>query len=296
MEQTNNNNNNNNNNIPKPDRIFFVSFSSPFSIITQVLPTNLSIYLLYYILSSTLTWLAMECISNPIIAHPESDRDWDDQHVYHLVVDTKHPTPVVPLTRNAPVETKRRQVRHMRRHTVQNIKFAGMPKRVRFDRSAITKPSSGSAKNTKSRKEWEDLLKFSIEGLQGIYNKMGTSSTTATTTTTTATPTSTTPSAVQTSPVLGDRLPKPDLSGMDYTSMAFRAMQIACNSNPISSSQYQAEEYDGDMSSGSEDSFDSYDTEVDSPATPLSMMRMGSVDEDMDLDSGFMGMGIGLSP
>lgn len=237
----------------------------------------------------------MECItiSTPlIVAHPDSDRDWVDHHhddhhqsVFRLP-SVKQPAPyMMPLSRNAapvvlPVDTgKRRQVRHMRRHTVQNIRMtsnAGIQKRVRFDRSApLMKPSSSpkNNNNTKSRKEWEDLLKSSIEGLQGLYNKIETP-------------------VVKSSPVLADRLPKPDLScAIDHANMAFRALQIA-SGNSVSPSQYQTEEYDGDMSSGSEDSFDSYDTEAESvsPATPRSA-RMGS-EESMELDSGFMGMGI----
>lgn len=228
----------------------------------------------------------MECItiSTPLIAHPDSDRDWDEQSVFRLP-QVKQPTPYMPLTRNAPVDTtKRRQVRHVRRHTVQNIRISasGIQKRVRFDRSAVAVKPVTTFKNNhtttttnRTRKEWEDLLKSSINGLQGLYNKMDN-----------------TPPA-KSSPVLGDRLPKPDLSIMDRTDMAFRALQIASGSNPVSPSQYQTEEYDGDMSSGSEDSFDSYDTETESPATPRSA-RMGS-EESMDLDTGFMGMGIKYS-
>lgn len=222
----------------------------------------------------------MECISTPIIAHPDSDRDWDEQqhHVFSLPQDQK-PVPYMPLTRNGPVDTKRRQVRHMRRHTVQNIRITGLPKRVRFDRSAIVKPTSTSAasKSTKTRKEWEELLKSSLVGLQGLYHNIH--------------PPAAPMPAIQQSPVLGDRLPKPDLLALslDHTSLAFRALQIASRS-PVSPSQYQTEEYDGDMSSGSEDS---YDTEGESPATPQSV-RMGS-EESMELDSGFRGMGMGCS-
>lgn len=221
----------------------------------------------------------MECITiaTPLIAHPDSDRDWDEQSVFRLP-QVKQPTLYMPLTKSAPVDTKRRQVRHVRRHTVQNIRIssAGIQKRVRFDRAPVMKPTftitkSNNNTTTKTRKEWEDLLTSSIDGLQGLYNKMENKPT-------------------EQSPVLGDRLPKPDL--LDHTDMAFRALQIASGS-PVSPSQYQTEEYDGDMSSGSEDSFDSYDTEVESPATPRSA-RMGS-EESMELDSGFMGMGIGYS-
>lgn len=220
----------------------------------------------------------MECITiaTPFIAHPDSDRDWDDQAVFRLP-QVKQPTLYMPLTRNAPVDTKRRQVRHVRRHTVQNIRIssAGIQKRVRFDRAAVMKPTTkGGSNNTKTKKEWEDLLTSSLEGLQGLYSKMDHSN-----------------KPTEKSPVLGDRLPKPDLL-LDRTDMAFRALQIASGS-PVSPSQYQTEEYDGDMSSGSEDSLDSYDTEVESPATPRSA-RMGS-EESMELDSGFMGMGIGYS-
>lgn len=218
----------------------------------------------------------MECItiSTPLIAHPDSDRDWDEQTVFRLPPVVKQPTPYLPLTRNAPIDTtKRRQVRHVRRHTVQNIRISasGIQKRVRFDRSATV---GQPAPSTKTRKEWQALLESSLHGLQGLYNKMDKTS-----------------PPVKSSLVLGDQLPKPDLS-IDHTNMAFRALQIASGGSSTVSPPppYQAEEYDGDMSSGSEDSLDS---EAESPATPRSA-RMSS-EESMDLDSGFMSLGIGYS-
>lgn len=228
----------------------------------------------------------MECIATPLIALPEWHDDQQDAVVFRLASQQqdKQPTPYLPLARNAApttANTKRRQVRHMRRHTVQNISLpsassasSSAPKRVRFDRSAIVKPRSStttakSGHHTKTKQQWEQLLLSSIEGLQGLYSKMDTPA-----------------PSVQTSPVLGDRFPKPDL--LATTNMAFRALQIASGS-PVSSRR--ADEYDGDMSSGSEES-DACSSDVESPATPRSA-RMGS-EESMDLDDGFItGMPVG---
>lgn len=185
----------------------------------------------------------MECLSPthvPMIVQSGPGQDWTKQHILgeQLRLNrTKQPLPT-PFIRNPALNMKSWSNRqNTGRRAVLHIPSSQPGARV--GKAALKTPM----KDTKSNKEWEDLLKKSLGNLQGLYAKMEA------------------PPAPR-SQVIGDRLSKPDQTGLDRTEMVSRALQAAVGSAPFT---------DESDSSGTEESYGSEDI----PATPDTIRTNG---------------------
>lgn len=198
--------------------------------------------------------------SAPFIADAGSEQDWARQHVAEQIhmTDSKG-SGLLPLRRRSAVALKRRASSDMR-HRPENGP-AGVSKRRRVDRplNIINKPLSPADK-AKSASDWEQMLRFSVNNLQGLYAKMGSTS------------------APATGMLLGDMFPQ-RLADSDHGLMASRAMHHAagcCSEGGLDEDDAYSSSSDEDMAS----SADSDSSSDDQPATP----DTAQMDEDSDID------------
>lgn len=198
--------------------------------------------------------------SAPLIADAGSEQDWARQHVAEQIhmADSKGPG-LLPLRRRSVVALKRRASSDVR-HRPENGP-SGVSKRRRVDRpiTTTTKPLSPADK-ARSAGDWEQMLKLSVNNLQGLYAKMGNTS------------------APATGRLLGDRFPQ-RLADSDRGLMASRAMHHAAGC----CSEGGLDEDDSYSSGSGEDMADWAETDSSSdeqPATP----DTAQMDEDSDVD------------
>lgn len=198
--------------------------------------------------------------SAPFIADAGSEQDWARQHVAEQIhmADPKA-SGLLPLRRRSAVALKRRASSDVR-HRPENGP-AGVTKRRRVDRSLniVNKPTSPADK-AKLAADWEQMLKLSLNNLQGLYANMGNTS------------------APATGRLLGDRFPQ-RLTDSDRGLMASRAMHHAAGC----CSEGGLDEDDAFSSSSGEDMADWAETDSssdDQPATP----DTAQMDEDSDVD------------
>ncbi|KAI3399473.1 hypothetical protein diail_6735 [Diaporthe ilicicola] len=204
--------------------------------------------------------------SAPLIADVGSEQDWSRQHVAEQIpMSDPKGSGLLPLRRRSVVALKRRASSDVR-HRPENGP-AGVSKRRRFDRPTTSividnKPLSPADK-AKSAGDWAQMLKLSINNLQGLYAKMDTS-----------------PSAA--GRLLGDRCPQ-RLADSDPGLMASRAMHHAAGC----CSEGGLDEDDAYLSSSTDmaDRAESDSSSDDQPATP----DTAQMDEDSDVD-GELGM------
>lgn len=200
--------------------------------------------------------------SAPFIADAGSEQDWARQHVAEQlhINDSKNPG-LLPLRRRSAVALKRRASSDVRYRPENGP--AGVIKRRRVDRplNTVNKPLSPADK-AKSAADWEQMLKLSVNNLQGLYAKMGNTSAPATGT------------------LLGDMFPQ-RLADSDRGLMASRAMHHAAGC--CSEGGLDEDEDDACSSSSGEDMADWAETDSssdDQPATP----DTAQMDEDSDVD------------
>lgn len=206
----------------------------------------------------------MEFANHPstfFIADAGSEQDWARQHVAQQIhmTDSKG-SGLLPLRRRSVVALKRRASSDVRHRPESSP--SGVSKRRRVERPVhiINKPMSPADK-AKSAGDWEQMLKLSVNNLQGIYAKMM-DQTTA-------------PAAGR---LLGDRFPQ-RLADSDRDLMASRAMHHAAGC----CSEGGLDEDDAFSSSSGEDTADWAETDSssdDQPATPDTTQ----MDEDSDVD------------
>ena len=207
----------------------------------------------------------MEFANHPsalFIADAGSEQDWARQHVAEqLHMTDPKSSGLLPLRRRSAVALKRRASSDVR-HRPENGP-SGVSKRRRVDRPIhiINKPISPADK-AKSAGDWEQMLKLSVNNLQGLYANMMDK-----------TPA---PAAGR---LLGDRFPQ-RLADSDRDLMASRAMHHAAGC----CSEGGLDEDDACSSSSDEDTADWAETDSssdDQPATP----DTAQMDEDSDVDS-----------
>ncbi|PSR80420.1 hypothetical protein BD289DRAFT_490770 [Coniella lustricola] len=211
----------------------------------------------------------MECISPshvPMIVHSGLGQDWTKQHMLgeqlrlacakQQVLSPTLPQSAIATTTTTtssssssiPMKTWDTRQTNAGRRTILYIPGASLCPRIE-KHIAYKTPT----KSAKTAKDWEQLLKTSLSGLQGLYAKLEQPPA---------------PKAQR----LADRLPKPDMAGMDRAEMVSRALQaaIGCVSAPS-----QQDLYEGD-STGTEYSYSS----EDAPATPDTIRTNDHVDID----------------
>lgn len=206
--------------------------------------------------------------SAPLIADVGSEQDWSRQHVAEQIhmADSKG-SGLLPLRRTSVVALKRRASSDVRNRPENSP--AGVSKRRRVDRPTsniiVSNRPLSPADQAKSAADWEKMLRFSINNLQGLYAKMDSP-------------------ASATGRLLGDRCPQ-RLSDSDPGLMASRAMHHAagcCSEGGLD------EDEDEDYPSSSTDMADGAESDSssdDQPATP----DTAQMDEDSDVD-GELGM------
>ncbi|KKY32786.1 hypothetical protein UCDDA912_g07274 [Diaporthe ampelina] len=198
--------------------------------------------------------------SAPFIADAGSEQDWARQHVAEqLHMTDPKGSGLLPLRRRSAVALKRRASSDVR-HRPENGP-AGISKRRRVGRpiNIINKPL-GPADKAKSAGDWEQMLRLSVNNLQGLYAKMGN-----------------TP-APATGRLLGDRFPQ-RLADSDRGLVASRAMHHAagcCSEGGLDEDDAYSSTSDEDMAS----SADSDSSSDDQPATP----DTAQMEEDSDVD------------
>lgn len=201
--------------------------------------------------------------SAPFIADAGSEQDWARQHVagqMHMA-DSKG-SGLLPLRRRSVVALKRRASSDVR-HRPENGP-SGVSKRRRVDRPInVTNKPLSPADKARSAGDWEQMLKLSVNNLQGLYAKMGN-----------------TP-ALATGKLLGGRFPQ-RVADSDRGLMASRAMHHAagcCSEGGLDEDEDDA----CPSSSGEEDMADWAETDSssdDQPATP----DTAQMDEDSDVE------------
>lgn len=199
--------------------------------------------------------------STPFITDAGSEQDWARQHVVEQIhmTDSKG-SGLLPLRRRSAVALKRRASSDVR-HRPENGP-SGVSKRRRVQRPIhiINKPISPADK-AKSAGDWEQMLKLSVNNLQGLYAKM----------------VDNTP-APGAGRLLGDRF-RQRLADSDRGLMASRAMHHAAGC----CSEGGLDEDEAGSSSSGEDTADWAETDSssdDQPATP----DTAQMDEDSDVD------------
>lgn len=197
--------------------------------------------------------------SAPFIADAGSEQDWARQHVAEQIhmTDSKGPG-LLPLRRRSAVALKRRASSDVR-HRPENGP-AGVSKRRRVDRPVtVANQPLSPAEKAKTAVDWEQMLKVSVNNLQGLYAKMGNTS------------------APAMGRLLGDRFPQ-RLADSDRGLMASKAMHHAagcCSEGGLE------DEEDGSCWPGSgEDWAETDSSSDDQPATP----DTAQMDEDSDAD------------
>lgn len=180
-------------------------------------------------------------------------QDWTTQHMFGeqlrlACAKQQVVSPTLPQTTAVPMKTWANRQSNAGRRTILYIPGAKLCPRIEKPLAYKT-----PTKNTKSTKEWEQLLKTSLNGLQGLYTKLEQPPA---------------PKARR----LADRLPKPDMAGMDRAEMVSRALQAAIGCATLPGQQ---DIYEGD-STGTEYSYSS----EDAPATPDTVRTSEHVDVD----------------
>lgn len=206
----------------------------------------------------------MEFVNHPstfFIADAGSEQDWARQHVAEQIhmTDSKG-SGLLPLRRRSAVALKRRASSDVRHRPESSP--SGVSKRRRAERPIhiINKPMSPTDK-AKSAGDWEQMLKLSVNNLQGLYATMMDQT-----------------KAPAAGRLLGDRFPQ-RLADSDRDLIASRAIHHAAGC----CSEGGLDEDDACSSSSGEDTADWAETDSssdDQPATPDTTQ----MDEDSDVD------------
>lgn len=200
--------------------------------------------------------------STPFIADAGSEQDWARQHVAgQLHMADPKGSGLLPLRRRSAVALKRRASSDVR-HRPENGP-SGVSKRRRVDRPInVTNKPLSPADKARSAGDWEQMLKLSVNNLQGLYANMGN-----------------TP-APATGRLLGDRFPQ-RVADSDRGLMASRAIHHAAGCCSEGGLDEDDDAYSS--SSGEEDMADWAETDSssdDQPATP----DTAQMDEDSDVE------------
>ncbi|KAK2605752.1 hypothetical protein N8I77_008567 [Diaporthe amygdali] len=194
--------------------------------------------------------------SAPFIADVGSEQDWSRQHVAEQIhmADSSKGSGLLPLRRRSVFTLKRRASSDVR-HRPENGPV-GVSKRRRVDRPTIINKPLSPADKARSASDWEQMLKLSINNLQGLYAKMDTP-------------------ASATGRLLGDMFPQ-RVADSDPSLAASRAMHHAagcCTEGGL-------DEDEDAYSSTSSDDMESDSSSDDQPATP----DTAQMDEGSDVD------------